>query len=284
MSIRRLLLADDSITIQKVVNLTFADEGIEVLVAKDGEAALAKFTENSPDLVMADVNLPGLDGYEFCEIIKQNVATSKIPVILLVGTFEPFDESRAQLARADGYLTKPFQSIRQLVGKVTTLLDGEEHSESSENSTEIAESDALPTAFREEDVTNAAQVEENPPGEKNTSEKKQPSIEKKSAPRVLDFDEFKLLEIPPFAAELTEGGSAQVFVENFASEIMATDENAATDAAPATKGLSESKTSPKNAAGEYTTAKQLTLEDVSPELLEAIADRVIEKLSGKLKE
>ncbi len=120
---RKLLLADDSITIQKVVNLTFADEGIEVITASDGDTAMKKFVEATPDLVMADVNMPGLDGYRICEMIKQDDETKQIPVILLVGSFEPFDEEEARRVGADDYLTKPFQSIRQLVHKVSVLLD-----------------------------------------------------------------------------------------------------------------------------------------------------------------
>lgn len=120
---RKLLLADDSVTIQKVVNLTFADEGIDVLAVGDGDAAMAKFVEFAPDLLMVDVNMPGMDGYQICEMIKQDEETAHIPVILLVGSFEAFDEERAYRVGADGYLTKPFQSIRQLVGKVTSLLD-----------------------------------------------------------------------------------------------------------------------------------------------------------------
>lgn len=128
MSKRKLLLADDSITIQKVVNLTFADEGIEVISVGDGDAAMRKFDEFMPDLVMADVNMPGLNGYEVCRIIKHTEETQNIPVILLVGSFEPFDENEAKEAGADDYLTKPFQSIRQLVNKVTDLLNRREQS------------------------------------------------------------------------------------------------------------------------------------------------------------
>lgn len=123
MAKRRLLLADDSTTIQKVVNLTFADEGIEVVAVGDGDAAMQKFVEATPDLVMADVNMPGLDGYRLCEMIKQDDETKAIPVILLVGSFEPFDENEARRVGADDFLTKPFQSIRQLVTKVSDLLD-----------------------------------------------------------------------------------------------------------------------------------------------------------------
>jgi CheY-like chemotaxis protein len=122
---RRLLLADDSVTIQKVVNLTFADEGVNVVAVGDGDAAMQKFVEAMPDLVMVDVNMPGLDGYRICEMIKQDDETRHIPVILLVGSFEPFDEEEARRVGADDFLTKPFQSIRQLVNKVSDLLNGE---------------------------------------------------------------------------------------------------------------------------------------------------------------
>lgn len=120
---RKLLLADDSITIQKVVNLTFADEGIQVISVGDGDSAMEKVREDAPDLILADVNMPGLSGYQICERIKQTAATQKIPVILLVGSFEPFDEAEAYRVGADDYLTKPFQSIRQLVTKVSDLLE-----------------------------------------------------------------------------------------------------------------------------------------------------------------
>ncbi len=123
MSKRKLLLADDSVTIQKVVNLTFADEGIEVIAFGDGDSAMEKLAEVSPDLVMVDVNMPGLNGYQICERIRQDEVLRHIPVILLVGSFEPFDEEESNRVGADDYLTKPFQSIRQLVSKVTALLN-----------------------------------------------------------------------------------------------------------------------------------------------------------------
>lgn len=122
---RTLLLADDSITIQKVVNLTFADEGIEVVAVGDGNAAIQKLNEITPDLIMADVHMPGLNGYQICERIRQSKDLEKTPVILLVGSFEPFDEEEAKRVGADDFLTKPFQSIRQLVNKVAVLLNSE---------------------------------------------------------------------------------------------------------------------------------------------------------------
>ncbi len=133
MAKRRLLLADDSVTIQKVVNLTFAEEGIEVITAGDGNAAMEKFVESTPDLVMVDVNMPGLDGYRICEMIKQDDETKHIPVVLLVGSFEPFDEDEARRVGADDYLTKPFQSIRQLVGKISDLLNRSNQNDFADN-------------------------------------------------------------------------------------------------------------------------------------------------------
>jgi CheY-like chemotaxis protein len=121
---RKLLLADDSVTIQKVIDLTFADEGIEVTTVDNGEQAISKLDEIEPDIVLADIFMPGRSGYEVCEHIKRDERYRHIPVLLLVGSFEPFDEAEARRVGADDYLTKPFQSIRQLVNKVTSLISG----------------------------------------------------------------------------------------------------------------------------------------------------------------
>ncbi len=125
MSNRKLLLADDSVTIQKVVNLTFADEGIDVMTASDGDAAMQMIESNPPDIVLADVHMPGLNGYEVCELVRANPATENIPVVLLVGSFEPFDEEQARLVGATEHLTKPFESIRGLVARVSELLESQ---------------------------------------------------------------------------------------------------------------------------------------------------------------
>src|SRR4029450_3392975 len=92
----RILLADDSITIQKVVNLTFADEGIEVVSVSNGDLAERRLREVNPDLVLADIFMPGKNGYELCELIKKTPQYSNTPVVLLVGAFEPFNEVEAR--------------------------------------------------------------------------------------------------------------------------------------------------------------------------------------------
>jgi CheY-like chemotaxis protein len=121
---KKLLLADDSITIQKVVDLTFADEGVAVLTVNNGREAIEKLREFAPDIVLADVFMPQMSGYEVCEHIKQNDQLKHIPVMLLVGSFEPFDEAEARRVGADDTLTKPFQSIRKLIDKVGVLVSG----------------------------------------------------------------------------------------------------------------------------------------------------------------
>ena len=118
---RKLLLADDSITIQKVVDLTFADEGVSVLCVSNGREAIEALEEFLPDIVLADVFMPEMNGYEVCEYIKQNDKFKHIPVMLLIGSFEPFDEEEARRVGANDTLTKPFQSIRRLIEKVGLL-------------------------------------------------------------------------------------------------------------------------------------------------------------------
>jgi CheY-like chemotaxis protein len=116
---RRILLADDSVTIQKVIELTFMDEDFEVRAVSNGDEAVALLPEVKPDFVIADVHMPGANGYEVCRRSKQLQAS--VPVLLLVGTFEPFDENEARAAGADSFLKKPFDS-QELLQRVQELL------------------------------------------------------------------------------------------------------------------------------------------------------------------
>ena len=121
---RKILLADDSITIQKVVELSFVDEGAEVVCVNNGREAIERLQDFQPHVILADVFMPQVNGYELCEYIKQNEELKHIPVMLLVGSFEPFNESEARRVGADDTLTKPFQSIRRLLEKVGLLAEG----------------------------------------------------------------------------------------------------------------------------------------------------------------
>jgi CheY-like chemotaxis protein len=116
---RRILLADDSVTIQKVIELTFMDEDFEVRAVSNGDEALALLPEVKPDIVIADVHMPGANGYEVCR--RSKAARPGVPVLLLVGTFEPFDENESRSAGADSFLKKPFDS-QELLQRVQDLL------------------------------------------------------------------------------------------------------------------------------------------------------------------
>jgi CheY-like chemotaxis protein len=118
---KKILLADDSLTIQKVAELTFSDSDFELVCVSNGQRALEKMREERPDLILADVVMPEKNGYEVCEAIKGNPATAGIPVVLLSGTFEPFDRERAERIGADAIVSKPFDS-HQLLSQVEALL------------------------------------------------------------------------------------------------------------------------------------------------------------------
>ena len=117
-----LLLADDSVTIQRVIELTFADEDIRVVAVSDGDQAIAFLDRTPPDIVLADVGMPGRDGYEVAAHVKGSPALAHIPVVLLTGAFEPVDKSRAAKAGCDGVLAKPF-SLAELASAVRKSLD-----------------------------------------------------------------------------------------------------------------------------------------------------------------
>jgi CheY-like chemotaxis protein len=118
---KRLLLADDSVTIQKVVEITFADKDYELDLAGNGNEALQAAQKQRPDIILADVFMPGMDGYQLCERIKSSPKLAGVPVLLLAGTFEPFDEERAGQVGASGWISKPFTS-QALVDKVEETL------------------------------------------------------------------------------------------------------------------------------------------------------------------
>ena len=119
----KLLLADDSVTIQRVIELTFADEDVQVLAVGDGRQAIARVQSDRPDIVLADVGMPERDGYEVAAFIKGDPELAHIPVLLLTGAFEPIDEARAQAVGCDGVLVKPFEP-QMVINRVKDLLAG----------------------------------------------------------------------------------------------------------------------------------------------------------------
>jgi CheY-like chemotaxis protein len=117
----KLLLADDSITIQKVVELVLAEEDFEIKSVGNGEDALNAMGSFNPDIVLADIDMPRMNGYQLCDKIKKNPKTAGVTVILLAGAFEPIDEDLATEVRADDSIVKPFES-QELISKINSAL------------------------------------------------------------------------------------------------------------------------------------------------------------------
>src|SRR5438045_7528733 len=105
-----------------MVGLALRDQGIEVVAVGNGEAAVRKISDIRPDLVLADVFMPVRNGYEVCQYVKSDPSLAHIPVILLVGAFDPLDEQEAQRVGADGVLKKPFVPPDPLISMVKSAL------------------------------------------------------------------------------------------------------------------------------------------------------------------
>lgn len=142
---RRVILADDSKTIQKIVTLSLTGDDFEVECFENGPNALEHIRRRGADVVLADVSLPHLDGYELCRELKEDPRTGSLPVILLAGSLEPIDENRAGLVGSDASLTKPFD-ISQLVELIEELSERElEEVVPSETTRVEGEADSSPS-------------------------------------------------------------------------------------------------------------------------------------------
>jgi CheY-like chemotaxis protein len=121
-----VLVADDNSNIQKMVALALEDHGIKVIAVGNGEAAVRKLPDANPDVVLADVFMPVRNGYEVCEFIKKDPHYAHIPVVLLIGAFDPLDEKEVHRVGANGILKKPFVPPDPLIAMVTGFVAGVE--------------------------------------------------------------------------------------------------------------------------------------------------------------
>jgi len=121
MSKGRILVVDDEIYIVHILDFSLGMEGYEVLTALDGEQALERLKSDKPDLIVLDIMMPKVDGYEVCRAIKGDPATQHIPVILLSAKGRNVDQKMGFDVGADDYITKPF-SPRKLVERINALL------------------------------------------------------------------------------------------------------------------------------------------------------------------
>ncbi len=118
----RILIADDSTHAQRMGSNILSEEGFEVTTVGNGQAALQSLDSVLPDLVVADVFMPGRDGYEVCRYIKSDPNFAHIPVLLIIGAMEPYDPEEGKKAGADGLITKPLESSN-LLATVRELLE-----------------------------------------------------------------------------------------------------------------------------------------------------------------
>src|SRR3954465_11030098 len=112
---------DDSATMREVIKIAFRRENIEVVACHDGESALSQMSQQKPDVVITDVIMPGKDGYEVCQNIKQNPAMAGTPVVLMSGVVNRQVAEKAFAVKADELIRKPFQP-GDLIGRVRQLL------------------------------------------------------------------------------------------------------------------------------------------------------------------
>src|SRR5216683_2508000 len=142
-SVAKILVADDNSNIQKMVGLALKDHGIDVVAVGNGESAVRKIYDLRPDLVLADVFMPVRNGYEVCQYVKSDPSLAHIPVILLVGAFDPLDEQEAQRVGADGVLKKPFVPPDPLISMVKSALLRAGVAHGSASAAKIPEPEAL---------------------------------------------------------------------------------------------------------------------------------------------
>jgi twitching motility two-component system response regulator PilG len=118
---RTVMLVDDSLTIRRSAELLLTQAGFDVISVADGFDALGAISDHNPDIILMDINMPRLDGYRACILLKQNDLTRDIPIIMLSGSNSPFDRARGDLAGAVSFLSKPF-SGDELLREVRTQL------------------------------------------------------------------------------------------------------------------------------------------------------------------
>ena len=121
----KVLVADDSPTIRRRAASTLSDAGYEVTCLESGDAAWALLDSGEEcSILLCDVLMPGMDGYELCRRVKSDARLSATPVLLLRGTFEPWDQAKAEAVGADGFITKPFDAnvLLSTLGEVVAEL------------------------------------------------------------------------------------------------------------------------------------------------------------------
>jgi DNA-binding response OmpR family regulator len=117
---QKILLIEDDPQISKLISQTLQRAGYEVVTAMDGSEGLRKVKETNPQLVVLDISLPGVDGYQVCRYLRQDPATARLPIIMVTAMGRPADQRRGFETGADDYLPKPF-ALSELVTRIQSL-------------------------------------------------------------------------------------------------------------------------------------------------------------------
>lgn len=291
---RTILLADDSPTIQRLVTQTFADADFEIVSVSNGDAALRKLEEIRPQLILADIYMPGKNGYEVCAHVKNHPEFGSVPVVLLVGAFDAFDEESARRAGAVANITKPFEP-RALVETVVSLLSARAGSPAEESAPAepAAEQPAAPAS---EAASGIHAAEEVPPPESMTNAEARPASEGKTeekteekteratdrpadAPAEVQAQAVAAAAAAPLAAALEQGAPPPAVFASSASPASATLE--VESAGPATD-VEEEDLLGLHELFQPTPAELRAGITVSDEEIDRIADRVIQRLSTQI--
>jgi CheY-like chemotaxis protein len=206
--VAKILVADDNSNVQKTVALALADLGVEVVAVNNGEAAVRKLADISPDLILADIFMPVRNGYEVCEFVKKDSRFAHVPVVLLVGAFDPLDEREAQRVGADGILKKPFVPPDPLIAMVKALLDR------TLGDRLVTVAASKPAVSMQEKAGGVATAEEHPPAPETSDElpleEFQPPVDRLSfgeGERPMAFGQ--LLETPAQESPTAETGAVE---------------------------------------------------------------------------
>jgi CheY-like chemotaxis protein len=312
---RKLLLADDSATIQKVIDLTFADEGVRVVAVGNGRDAIDQLLEVVPDIVLADVFMPSPNGYEVCEYVKTNEKLKHIPVVLLVGSFEPFDEAEARRVGADDILTKPFQSIRRLIDRVGALVSSPPAGKESPTAElpkveEPAEEELMDTYDLEVTTADTQPLDDAIAAESLPREVKMETETRNDSDVLLDLGDFEPVSASgddEFVLDLDEEESREVVTPAYepAAPVRAFVEPQVREAAAAAsyspfaetqevpyatevpdvaviEPEPEPELAPDPVVSSASSAASISPDQLSPEMIDAIARRVVEMMSDKV--
>jgi CheY-like chemotaxis protein len=276
---------------RKVAELAFGDAGMDVSTAIDGQAAMETFVREQPDVVLADIGLAGTSGYQICEMIKQDEATSHIPVLLMVGAFEPFDQTEAERVGADGFLMKPFNSIRDVITQIRELLDDGSNSEteSFNIATEIAdEVDDIESLYVSSFVE-TTRVEEVFIGDMLPPDDAEPDDEliERATPEIQGLspfewtvdDEVSAVSAPDDDEDMDFLETIEISEVPHSHEVLDQGLEVAAEDEIAAEPVEHNEPFDKPVIDE---APQASTPEISDELIDRIADRVIAKMSDSI--